>query len=97
LVKWVSSALVSSATFYHRKIGRVALLVLILTHIGAIAYYRFKKRDPLVSAMLHGDKPIDQPTPGSRDDRVSRLGALVIYLLCALAVWTMLTVASARP
>ena len=97
LAKWVSSALVSSATFYHRKIGKVALLVLILTHLGAIAYYRFKKHDPLVSAMLHGDKPIDQPTPGSRDDRVSRLGALVIYLLCALAVWTMLTVASAQP
>lgn len=97
LAKWVSSALVSSATFYHRKIGKVALLVLILTHLGAIAYYRFKKHDPLVSAMLHGDKPIDQPTPGSRDDRVSRLGALVIYLLCALAVWTMLTIASAQP
>jgi len=97
LARWVSSALVSSATFYHRKIGKVALLVLILTHIGAIAYYRFKKHDSLVAAMLHGDKPIDQPIPGSRDDRASRLGALGIYLLCALAVWAMLTIASAQP
>lgn len=96
LAKWVSSALVSGATFYHRKIGKAALILLILTHIGAVAYYRFKKHDQLVAAMIHGDKTLDQSAPSSRDDLRSRLGALALYFVCVGLVWTMLELASAR-
>lgn len=97
LSKWVSAALVSSATFYHRKVGKIVLIVLVLTHIGAIAYYHFRKREKLVGAMIHGDKVIDQTAPGSRDDGRSRLGALAIYLVCAALVWLTIQLASAQP
>lgn len=97
LSRWVSAALVVSATFYHRKVGKIALILLIVTHIGAIAYYHFKKREKLVGAMIHGDKSIVQPAPGSRDDGRSRLGALAIYLGCTALVWGVLRLATVQP
>ncbi|MDP2367080.1 cytochrome b/b6 domain-containing protein [Rhodoferax sp.] len=97
LTRWVSAALVSSATFYHRKVGKIVLILLILTHLGAIAYYHFKKHEKLVSAMIHGDKAVDQPTFCSRDDGRSRLGALAIFLVCAALVWLMLQLTATQP
>lgn len=96
LAKWVSSALVSSATFCHRKVGKLAVILLVVTHIAAILYYHFKKHDQLVAAMIHGDKARGQSAPCSRDDSRSRAVALLIYLVCAGLVWVMLELASAR-
>lgn len=95
LAKWASAALVSNATFYHRKIGKVILLLLIVLHLGAIAYHHFKKHEKLVAAMVHGDKTVDVTIPESRDDTPSRLTALAIYLVCVGLVWVILWVASA--
>lgn len=90
LVMWASAALVRNATFYHRSIGKFILILLILIHVAAIAYYHFRRQEQLVAAMIHGDKVVDQATVGSRDDTGSRLTALAIYLMCGGVVWALL-------
>ena len=87
LTGFVSNATVSLATQYHADIGKWILLGLVLLHIVAIVFYQRRKHN-LVAAMLHGDKELVLTTPSSRDDTVSRLGALLIFLLCAaVAYW----------
>ncbi len=85
LTRFVSNSMVSLATNYHKNIGKWLLLALVLLHIAAIVYYLSKKHK-LVQAMLHGDKELIAPVPSSRDDALSRLGAAVIFCLCAAFV-----------
>lgn len=86
LTKFVSNATVSLATTYHREIGKRILVVLVLLHVGAILFYRFKKKQNLVPPMLHGDKELEHPAEPSRDDARSRAVAAVVYALCAAVV-----------
>lgn len=89
LTKFVSGKWVSLASEYHADIGKVILIVLVLLHIAAIVFYKFKKGLNLVAPMLHGDKTLAEPVPASRDDAVSRILALVIFLVCAGLVTTL--------
>jgi cytochrome b len=86
LVRWISSDLVSSATWYHKEIGKSVLIALMVAHIGAIFFYLFDHKINLVKPMLHGDKTMDEAVLSSRDGLAERLKALVIFLLCAVAV-----------
>ena len=86
LSRFVSNATVSLASNYHANIGKWLLLALVLLHIVAIVYYLLRKQN-LVGAMLHGDKHLVVAVPSSRDDGASRIGALVILLLCAGAAY----------
>lgn len=87
LTRFVSNATVSLATNYHANIGKWILLALVVMHIAAIVFYLWRKHN-LVGAMLHGDKELALPAPSARDDAVSRLAALLIFLLCvAVAYW----------
>ena len=86
LTRFVSNATVSLASNYHANIGKWLLLALVGLHVAAIAYYLRRKHN-LVGAMLHGDKDLVVAVPSSRDDGASRLGALVILLLCAGAAY----------
>lgn len=83
LAKMVSSAWVGKATYYHAAIGQYVLYVLVLLHLGAMFYYRFKRKENLVPAMWHGDKVLPEPQQNARDDGKSRLVALVVFVLCA--------------
>lgn len=77
--QFVSNATVSAATSYHKTYGKFMLLGLIVLHLAAIAYYYVAKRENLVKPMVDGDKTLANATlPGSRDDAVSRLAALVV-------------------
>ena len=76
-----SNAFVALATGYHTSVGKWVLLALVLVHLIAIAYYT-RRRHRLVSAMVHGDKELAPATPASRDDALSRLGVLLLLLLC---------------
>jgi cytochrome b len=88
LAKFVSSATVSLATSYHKQIGKTILIVLVLLHIGAIVFYRVRKKENLVPPMLHGDKQLSHPAAPSRDDARSRIGAALVLALCAgLVAW----------
>ena len=90
LSKLASGALVSQLTHYHKDIGKVIVLVLVLLHIGAIAFYRIKRKKDLIRPMLVGDVSSLTPQPASRDDAGSRALAAVILLGSAGAVAALL-------
>ena len=88
LSKFVSNAVVSSATSYHKNVGKYVLLALVVLHIAAIFFYLMKKRENLIAPMIHGDKALQQPLPASRDDAGSRALAAVVFAICAGLVAT---------
>jgi cytochrome b len=87
LTKFVSNETVSLASSYHVTIGKLLVIVLIITHIAAIVFYLYKKRENLIKPMLHGDKLLPANTPASVDTAGTRGLALAILLLCAAAVY----------
>ena len=93
LSKFVSNAIVSSATSYHKNVGKYVLLVLVVLHIAAIVFYLIKKKENLVAPMIHGDKTLAQPLPASRDDARSRILAAFVFAACAGLVATGVTLA----
>ncbi len=86
LAQHVSSAMVGLATHYHKATGKLMLVALVLLHVAAIVFYRAKKKQNLVSAMLHGDKELSQPVHASRDDGKSRTVAVLLFAACAAVV-----------
>jgi cytochrome b len=87
LTKFVSNATVSLASSYHVTIGKVMVIVLVITHLAAILFYLYKKRENLIKPMLHGDKLLPASTPASIDTAATRTLALAILLVCAAAVY----------
>ena len=90
LTRYVSSATVSLATSYHTEVGKLILIGLVLVHIMAIFFYRWKMKDDLIRPMICGDKemPAALAIEGSRDDAGSRLLAAMIFAACAgLVAW----------
>lgn len=83
LTPWVSSATVSLATRYHASIGKWVLLALVVLHICAVLFYWWKKNENLIKPMWHGDKKLTVALPPSRDDTLSRMGALLVLGGCA--------------
>ena len=90
LSKLASGSLVSQLTHYHKDIGKLIVLALVVLHIGAIVFYRVKRKKDLIRPMLVGDASSDSPQPASRDDARSRMLAAVILLGCAGAVAALL-------
>ena len=87
LSRFVSNATVSLATDYHKNIGKWILLALVILHVLAIAFYLWRKHK-LLPAMLHGDKELVVAVPPSRDDALSRMGALLVFAAsCGVAAW----------
>lgn len=85
---FVSVATVRLVTGYHKNIGQVLLLGLVLLHLLAIAYYFFYKRQNLVKAMVIGDKAVAASVASSKDDALSRCLAAVVFALCVwLVTW----------
>jgi hypothetical protein len=68
-------------------IGKVLVIVLVITHLAAIVFYLYKKRENLIKPMLHGDKLLPANTPASIDTTATRALALAILLVCAAAVY----------
>ena len=93
LSKFVSNAMVSSLTGYHKNIGKYVLLALVLLHIAAIVFYLVKKKENLIGPMLHGDKSLANRVENSRDDGLSRALALAVFAICAALVATLVRLA----
>ncbi len=80
----VSGATVKLATRYHTTVGKTVLIVLVLLHIGAIAFYWHRKKENLVRPMIAGDKTV-QSSPAapaitpSRDSAASRIVAALLF------------------
>lgn len=86
LVQFVPSDWVGLATYYHKDIGKVILLGLVALHLGAIAFYYFRKRENLLRPMITGDKSIPFEVPSARDAWPERRRAVLIFLGCAALV-----------
>lgn len=82
----VSNRTAELLTAYHQNVGEPVLIVLVLLHLGAIAYYQLRHRRNLVGPMWHGDKLLAVSAPASRDDARSRLMALLLFGLCCAAL-----------
>jgi cytochrome b len=82
----VSGDTVALATGYHTEVGKVIVIALVVLHLLAIAYYQWVKKTSLVQPMLKGDKLLPSPANSSRDTWATRLLALLVLGLCALAV-----------
>lgn len=90
LYRFVASDTSATATHWHKDYGQAILIVLVLLHVGAIVYYRVRKRLDLVGPMLTGDKLLAAPVPASRDASSTRVLALALALACgAGATWVM--------
>lgn len=83
LNRYVSTSFALSATAWHKGPGQIIILLLVAVHVGAIAFYRWRKGQDLVGPMVSGNKLLSDGVPASVDDRVSRLRALAIALACA--------------
>ncbi len=86
LTALVSGATVSAATAWHKGAGKAVLIALVLVHIAAIVWYRLRKSQVLIPAMLHGDKLLEQAVPASRDGLMQRILALLLVAVCAALV-----------
>jgi len=82
---------VSWATAWHKDWGQSLVMTLVLLHLSALVWYRFKKKVSLVPAMLHGDKSLPEPVTASKDQAAQWLLAFVLLLLSALAVYFLVT------
>jgi cytochrome b len=80
----VSNATVHWLTGYHKNVGQWIVIVLVVLHLAAIAFYFLRGRN-LTAAMLHGDQ--EAAGPSSRDDASIRFRALVLLAFSALAMW----------
>lgn len=83
---FVSGATARLLTAYHRNIGEPALLVLIVLHVSAIAYYHLRRHQNLIGPMLHGEKQLAADVTASRDDWRSRFLAVLLLIIAAGAI-----------
>ncbi|MBT9553082.1 MAG: cytochrome b/b6 domain-containing protein [Hydrogenophaga sp.] len=87
LVRFVSGETISQASSYHKNVGKFIVIGLVVLHLLAIAFYKVVKKDNLVGPMVSGDKTVVVPVPSARDTAGSRIVALVVFGLCAAAVY----------
>jgi cytochrome b len=83
LNKYVSNAVGLSATAWHKTWGIGIIGALVVVHIAAIVFYRWRRGQDLIGPMFSGDKLLPGVVPGSVDDRMSRVRALAIALASA--------------
>jgi cytochrome b len=86
LVQFVSSTTSLLATGWHKSWGQGLIIALILLHVGAIAFYRYRLGHRLVPPMLAGDKHLPVHVPESDDTTATRIVAAVLIAACAAAV-----------
>lgn len=94
LSRFLPSAWVGSVTFYHKEIGKLLLILLVLLHIGAILFYRIRRGQNLTRAMITGDKELDGDVAPSLDHAGTRWRAAFVLALCAGLVAAMLRFAA---
>lgn len=91
----VSNATSALLTRVH-KVNRFVVLALIVLHLAAIAWYGRVRKEPLVRAMIDGDKAVatvaGEPSPEpAADGARERVLALALLGLSAVAVWGIVT------
>ncbi len=93
LTRLVSERVVSLATQWHSHFGKVLIIILVLTHVLAIAWYFFKHKENLVKPMLTGDKfsSTHEDIPSSHDRPLDWLRAILFILVSAALVYALIS------
>ncbi|WP_298825541.1 cytochrome b/b6 domain-containing protein [uncultured Piscinibacter sp.] len=86
LIRFVSGAVSSTLTSWHKTWGQWLILTLVALHVVAIGVYRARLGRDLVAPMIFGDKSLPAGVPASADTHVTRSLALVLAALCGAAV-----------
>jgi cytochrome b len=86
LTRLISSEWVTYATYYHKEIGKLILILLVTLHLAAIAFYWHKSRTNLLRPMLLGDKLLRFPAKSASDTFADRVRATVIFLICGTLI-----------
>ncbi|NBY68911.1 MAG: cytochrome B [Betaproteobacteria bacterium] len=97
LVSLASESYVNLATYWHKSFGKTIILILVVTHILAIAWYFFKKKENLTRAMLNGNKPSSDAAISSKDSPIDWLKAFVLLLVSAGLVYVLINMGSGAP
>lgn len=86
----ISSELLARLSELHSLNSNVVFAVIGL-HVLAILYYKIVKREPLTSAMLSGNKEVNEVDAATEPKVASRLLALAVIILCAALVYYLAT------
>jgi cytochrome b len=88
LAKLISSSVSNRISTLHRW-AEWAIYALVLLHLLAVTFYSVFKSEPLVGAMLHGDRKLD--VESAQDDVALRVRGLVVFALAAGLIWYVVT------
>ena len=91
LNRYVSGAVASWMTGWHKTWGQWLLIGLVVLHLVAIAFYRWARGRDLVSPMISGDKRLPAHVPASADAMPQRLLALLVAAACAACAYWVAT------
>ncbi len=91
LTVWVSERVVGITTYWHKEIGKALVLLLVATHLLAIAWHFYKKQENLTRAMLLGDKSSEVLAPSSQEGFGQYLKALVCLGISSGLVYLLIT------
>jgi cytochrome b len=69
LAAWVPGSWSVWATWYHKSIGKPAILSMIALHLSAIAYYAIVLRIPLLGAMIFGKRELQGTRVGTSEQQ----------------------------
>ncbi len=87
LTHLVSEKTIQWATYWHTEIGKAIILVLVLIHVLAIAWYFYRKKVNLVRPMFTGDKATTEEATASNDRPLDWLKALFVMGLSAYVIY----------
>ena len=90
LTHLVSEKTIQWATYWHTEIGKAIILLLVLIHVLAIAWYFYKKNENLLRPMLTGDKMSHDNAPVSKDRPVDWLKAILLMAASAYAIYKLI-------
>lgn len=91
LVKFISKELSDRITWVHTEVNVYAVYALVALHVAAIAWYRMRRKQDLVTPMLTGDAPVERDAPAADDSWAMRARALALLLVCAWGVYIIVT------
>ncbi|QNP47090.1 cytochrome b/b6 domain-containing protein [Diaphorobacter aerolatus] len=93
LTRFVSGEWVSTATWWHAKIGQYLIYVLVGLHVLAIVLYAVRGKK-LVGPMITGDKQLPATVRPSRDNAGTRFAGLLVLAACTGLAWWVSTLGS---
>ena len=92
LTPYLNASQIEWASFYHSEIGQPFLITLVVTHIFAVFFYKYKLKQDLISPMLSGNKVSVALLTPSEDTHKRRWLALLVFLLISVLLFHFLPI-----